>query len=111
MMYEKIAQEYDPLLGLTTIYGATEKKFTVTYLQDIAPALDHAQNLRNDDDYKRLGIKNNFQHTVHLPDSVCLKMRTEDGIDPYTCSAKELRNHLVKNKDKYGHLFVTRGKF
>lgn len=102
--------EFDPLTGLYTSMGVEDGKFFVRYAQDVQKHMERNNALRNTDDYTKAGIKANMWHTVHIPDSVCLKMKVEDGFDPYTASARDLRLFLRKNRDKYGHLFVTRGR-
>jgi hypothetical protein len=78
--------------------------------QDVAPHLDYSIALQNNPDYAKAGIKNNFQHVAHIPDSVLLKMKTEDGFDAFTASPRELFAHLRKHRDKYGYLFTTAGR-
>jgi hypothetical protein len=103
-------KEFDPLTGVMTVWGADDGKLVVKSMQDIGPMLERAKRLRNAADYTKTGIKQNFMHAVHIPDSVGLKMRTEDGFDMYTATARELREFLRKNRDKYGYLFVTEGR-
>ena len=82
----------------------------VNYSQDVSAALDRNARLRNAEDYAKAGIKANFQHVAHIPNAVCLQIRSEGGPDAYTCKAAELRAYLVKNRDRYGYLFTTSGK-
>lgn len=96
--------------GLRTTVAIEDKKLHVRYAQDIEAAMQRNQALRNAPEYAKTGIKQCLQHAVHIPDSVCMKMLTEDGFDPYRSSAKELRAFLRSNRDKYGHLFVTAGR-
>jgi len=100
----------DPVTGVQTIVGAEDGKMVVKTLQDVAPHLDHTKTLRNNADYAKAGIKSSFMHAVHIPVSVCLKMRTEDGFDIYMATARETREFLRKHRDKYGYLFVTEGR-
>ena len=104
-------KSHDNFTGITTTIGAEDNKLVVKYDADVSAALDYATKLRNAPEYSANGIKKNFWHTVHIPDIVILKMKMEDGFDCYTASAKEIRMFLRKNKDKYGNLFVTGGKF
>ncbi len=101
---------YDPFTGVTTTIGGEDDKLIVKSDADVSAALDYAQKLRNAPEYSKQGIKHNLWHTVHIPDIVILKMKMEDGFDAYTATAKELRQFLTKNRDKYGNLFVTEGK-
>jgi hypothetical protein len=101
---------FDSVTGVQTIIGAEDGKMVVKTLQDVAPHLDHTKRLRDNHDYAKQGIKSCFMHAVHIPDSVAMKMRTEDGFDVYTATAKEVRQFLAKNRIKYAYLFVTEGR-
>lgn len=100
---------FDPLTGVQTIIGAEDGRMVVKTLQDIAPHLDYSNALRNNPEYAKTGIKKNFMHAVHIPDSVCLKMRTDHGFDVYSASAREVREFLRKHRSEYAYLFVTEG--
>lgn len=104
-------KRFDPVTGLVTTMGTEDGKFVMQYEQDVAPSLDHALELRNDDDYSKAGIKKGLWQCVHIPDSALLKMKTDDGFDGWKASARELRQFLSRNKAKYGNLFTTGGKF
>ena len=78
--------------------------------EGVGQAKDYATKLRNAPEYSANGIKKNLWHTVHIPDIVMLKMKMEDGFDCYTASAKEIRQFLRRNRDKYGNLFTTGGQ-
>lgn len=106
-----VDREYDPLTGLVTSIGFEDGKMHIQYKQNVEDLYERNQKLRNADEYTKIGIQKNFWHCVHIPDADCLKMMVEDGINPYTCTAQELRKHLSRNRDKYGHLFTTRGNF
>jgi hypothetical protein len=100
---------FDPLSGITTTIGSEDDKMVVKSDADVSAALDYAKRLRETPEYTKQGIKNNLWHTVHLPDIVILKMKMEDGFDVYSSTAREIRQFLNKNRDKYGYLFVTEG--
>ena len=101
----------DPLTGLRTRIGFEDGKMVVKQDQDVTPNLEHALTLRNDTEYSKQGIKKNLWHCVHIPESVCLQMLTEDGFDVYSAHASEVRKFLSRNKAKYGKLFTTEGQF
>lgn len=105
-----IEDQYDDLTGLRTRVAFEDGKMRVNYSQDVSAALDRNAKLRNADEYAKAGIKANFQHVAHIPNAVCLQIRSEGGPDAYTCKAAELRAYLVKNRDRYGYLFTTSGK-
>lgn len=104
------SDEFDALTGLRTRIGFEEGKMHVNYSQDITAAMDRNRKLRDAPEYSKTGIKRDMWHVAHIPDSVCLKIMTEDGLNPYTCGARELMAHLKKNRDKYGYLFTTSGQ-
>lgn len=105
-----VDDDYDNLTGLRTRVAFEDGKMRVNYSQDVSAALDRNAKLRNADEYAKAGIKADFQHVAHIPNAVCLQIRSEGGPDPYSCKAAELRAYLVKNRDKYGYLFTTSGK-
>lgn len=94
--------------GLVTTIKAEDGELRVNYQQNDNPLYEQIQKLRNEDQYFKNGVKNNFAHVFSLSELDCMKLITEDGINPYTASAKELRQHLERNRDKYGHVFATR---
>ena len=106
-----VDDDYDNLTGLRTRVAFEDGKMRVNYSQDVSAALDRNAKLRNADEYAKAGIKADFQHVAHIPNAVCLQIRSEGGPDPYSCKAAELRAYLVKNRDRYGYLFTTSGRF
>lgn len=105
-----IHDEYDQLTGLRTRIASEDGQMRVNYSQDIESALDYTNNLRNAEGYSKQGIKNNFQHVAHIPNAVCLQIRSEGGPDAFSCSSKELIDYLRRHRDKYGYLFTTAGR-
>jgi hypothetical protein len=102
-------RQFDPLTGLATTYGVEDGKFCINYEQNNEAIYERMHKLRNADEYSKQGIKNSFWHAVHITEADCMKMIVEDGFDPYKEPASALRSFLRRNKDKYGHLFATRG--
>lgn len=103
-------KDHDQLTGVTTTFTVEDDKFKINYSQNNNAMYERLQKLRNAPEYSKQGIKNNLWHAVHITDADCMKLIIEDGIDPYKCSAKELRQHLTRNRDKWGHLFATAGQ-
>lgn len=103
-------KDYDPLTGLQTTYKVEDGELRVNYQQNNEAIYERLQKLRNADEYSKQGIKNEFWHAVHITEADCMKMIVEDGFDPYKESAKSIRAFLRRNRDKYGHLFATRGQ-
>lgn len=97
--------------GLITDIGFEDGKMKVRYTQNTGHAHGLNQQLRNSDEYTQAGIKANLWNVVRLTEADCMKLIVEDGINPYTASAKELRKHLSRNRDKWGHVLTTRGQF
>lgn len=106
-----IDRNIDRLTGLVTEIGFEDDKLHVRYTQHTAPVHEANQRLRDAAEYTQAGIKKNFWHCVRLTDADCLKMMVEDGFNPYTAAAKDLRKHLSRHRDKYRHLLVTEGQF
>jgi hypothetical protein len=101
-------KDYNAASGVLTSYAVEDGKLKVNYQQNDKPLHEQLQKLRNEDQYFKNGVKNNLAHVLTLSELDCMKLITEDGINPYTASAKELRQHLERNRDKYGHVFATR---
>jgi hypothetical protein len=102
--------EYDELTGTKTTYGSEDGKMIVKSEQDVEPHLDYSRALQNAPEYAKQGIKNNFQHVCHIPNTVLMQMKTEHGFDGFKANAKELVAFLRKHRDKYGYLFTTAGR-
>lgn len=101
----------DPLSGLVTETGFEDGKMKIRYTQNTEAAHAINSELRDSDEFTKQGIRANMWNVVRLTEADCLKMMVEDGVDPYLCSAKELRQHITRNRDKWGHVLTTRGNF
>lgn len=66
--------DYDP---------TTRKGYHITE-GDSEPNVEHSKALRNDDDYKRQGIKNGMMQVVHWPPMVQVEVMTKYGVDVVT---------------------------
>lgn len=62
---------YDPLTDTTTIETR----------QDVEKHLDYSKALAKDDSYTRDGVKKDWVHYAHLPDSIILELRVNHGIN------------------------------
>jgi hypothetical protein len=105
-----IVDDITDLNGLRTRIAFEEGKMKVNYSQDVSASLDYSTALRNAPEYAKAGIKESFQHIAHIPNVVCLQIRSEGGPDAYSCHPKELKAYLMKHRDKYGYLFTTAGQ-
>lgn len=75
--------DYDPLTGVSTwfSYEASTDNMHITSEQDVNPILDGITERRNDGDYSRKGIKNDWWHYARLPLTVILEMKAKHGVD------------------------------
>ena len=96
--------------GITEIFHHdpyTDESIIET-VEDVEPVLEMAKALRNNEDYSKEGIKRDWWHIGHIPDSIILKMRVEDGVDIYDKNDWEAVGKLLN--DKYAHFKTTDGK-
>ena len=105
-----LGYDVDPVSGERVTYGSQDGQFVVKRERDIAPALDYSKALRDATGYAKQGIKDSFQHCVHIPDTVAAKMLTDHGFDIYRRNAKEIRQFLRRYRAEYASLFVTSGQ-
>lgn len=102
--------DHNPQTGLTEIFHHNEATDTTTIevVQDVSLAMDMAQALRNHDSYSKEGIKQDWWHLAHIPDSIILKMKFEDGVDVYDRNDWPAVGRLLN--DKYSKFKTTSGK-
>lgn len=100
--------DYDPVTGIETWheYDAAEKKTKIHYVptRDESPSLDIVAALRNDDDFTRKGIKQEFWRYAYIPNSLMLKWHIEEGIPLF--DAEEYNKKA--NTPEYSLLKYTR---
>jgi len=67
---------HNPLTGLTekVRYDESSDSLIVETTQDVTKVLD---STREDSNHTRQGMKNEWLHYCHIPDSVIVKLRTE----------------------------------
>lgn len=104
-----IGQDFDPLTGLKTTYAVEDGEFRIHYEQDVEGIYERLKRMRNEDDYKRSGIKNGFMHALSIAPVDQMRMLTEDGFDAAESTGDEILSFVRRNKDKYGHCFAARG--
>ena len=99
---DKIQDTFDPLTGLRTqiVTSELDGKMHANYTQDLAPLVDFATALRNDEDYTRQGIKRGLMH-VGTFDAVTIIELRKLGVDFYTASAKEIVAGVKKLNREY----------
>lgn len=100
---------FDPVTGMSMYFDFNEStgKTIIQHEQDVEPILAKNVKLQNDPDYKKEGIKREWQHVAHIPDIVILQWRKE-GIDVFN------KDHLPAIKRKlrdpeWRHLRTTLG--
>jgi hypothetical protein len=102
--------EYDALTGTKTTYASEDGKMIVKTEQDVEPHLEYSKALQNAPGCAKQGIKDNFQHVCHIPNTVLMQMKTEHGFDAFRANADELVAFLRKHRTQYAYLFTTAGR-
>lgn len=94
--------DVDPMTGLATYhdYDALNKRNVITYEQDISKTVDFSEALANDGESTKRGLKESMLHYAHIPDIVALKMKFEDGVDPFDPNNSRRVFELVNSKYK-----------
>jgi len=94
----------DPLTGTVQYfdYDPVNDEFSITTVSDDTPLLDHLQALRNDEDYSKKGIKEEWWHYASIPAVVEVQLRNK-GINIYDKNAtkailKEINQNYPKLK-------------
>ena len=111
MFMSIVSKEFNPDTGMLTEIGFEDGKMKVRYTQDTQALYERNAQMRKDDDLKKIGIKKDLWRVATISTSDCMKMIVEDGFDPYKRSATEIKQHILKHRDKWGHLFTTDGRF
>lgn len=101
--------EHDPVSGLSTWFEPveSEKKFRIHYTQDVEPFIEQNKRLQNDPEYKRQGIKREWQHFAHIPDIAIIAWRKE-GIDVFNPSHIEAVKRKLRDPE-WRYLRTTLG--
>lgn len=89
--------EFDPLTGIKTkLDYHDDGKVTITRTEDVAPALEFARYLRNENE----GVhKDRWNHYAVIPVSLQLKMHKE-GVNPWG-DPKEVTKYINKYAPQY----------
>jgi len=80
---------------------------TIEVVQDVEPYIESAKAIRNETD-KSEGIKKGWWKYAHIPDSIILKMKFEDGVDIFDKNDWPKIGKLLD--DKYAAFKVTDGR-
>ncbi len=102
--------DVDPLTGIETWhhFDTTTGLTTIETVQDVEPYLEYNKFRRNDDDYKKQGMKNEFWHVARIP-IVVQEQWLREGIDIYN------KDHWPKVRQKlndpdWANLRTSRGR-
>lgn len=84
---ERRLLDFDPLTGISCVVefdvdGSMHLDHYDAYNQTAVVA-DHNQRLRNDDDYTKNGIKNDYWHYAKIPTIWIYKWKQELGVDVF----------------------------
>ena len=80
--------DHDPITGVAQYfdYDPLKDEVSLTSVQDVSGFLDHMNNLRNNEDYSKRGMKKDWWHYASIPAIVEIEMRKK-GIDIYDKNA------------------------
>lgn len=102
--------DVDPLSGMTTwfSYDPITKTSILEYEQDVQDELDLNTAMKNSAGYTKRGIKKDWWHYGHIPDSICIKMLTEFGINVWSGEKEDIRRvfDFINQRD-YNRLKTT----
>lgn len=96
--------EYDPDTGLTTHfdYDPIKDEVTLSYTQDVSGFLERMQQLRNNEDYSKKGIKEEWWHYCSIPAVVEIELRNKglklENKDHLKDILKEVNSYYSKLK-------------
>ena len=75
--------DYNPITreALWFDYQASDDRMVLRHEQDVSPIIDEATAARNDTDYSRGGIRDDWWHYARLPNIVIIDMKQRFGVD------------------------------
>ena len=96
--------EYDPLSGVYTYHHYDDETRTtaIETVQDVAPHLEVAKALANDDSYSAKGKKDCFWHVAHLPVGLITKWLHEKGVNVFQKDHWPAVRQLINDRDFSG---------
>lgn len=100
--------DYDPLTGVRTWFefDHSNDKTLIHTEQDVGYILDFTAAKRNDTDYSRKGIKNDWWHYARVPNWVIMDMKTKHGVD-MMAPKPDWKSILKILNREYPHVKVT----
>ena len=101
--------DYDPMTGMRLYfdYDEVDRKIVLHHEQDVSHMLERNVMLQNEPDYKKEGIRNDWQHLAFIPDLVILRWRKE-GIDVFNPDHHEAVMRKLRDPE-YRKLRTTLG--
>lgn len=101
---------FDQRNGITEYfhYDDTTGNVIIESVSDVEAEIEAAKAMRNDPQITKDGIKEGWWHIAHIPDSIILKMKFEDGVDVYDRNDWGKVGQLLN--DKYSAFKLTDGK-
>ena len=91
--------DHDPVTGVVQYYDydAMKDEHRITTVQDISGFLDEMKRRRDDPDYWKKGVKEEFAHYATIPAVVEIELRKK-GLDIYNQSqTKEIIKEIETN--------------
>lgn len=101
--------DYDPISGMASWfdYDSTDTMY-ITHEQQVGDIIDQATERRNDRDYSKAGIKEDWWHYARLPNIVIMEMKNKHGID-LMAAKPDWKSALKIINREYPHLKTTKG--
>ncbi len=101
---------FDQVNGITEYFTYNDETggFAIETVEDVEPQIEFARGMRNDPAITKQGIKKGWWHIAHLPDTIILKMKQEDGVDVFNPNDAAAVGKLLN--DKYSKFKLTDGK-
>lgn len=85
-------------------YDELTDKITITTEQDLSAFLDRQRAMRNNEDYSRKGIKEEFWHYASIPNVVIAELKAK-GIDVF--NKDHMKRVLAEINANYPYLKAT----
>jgi hypothetical protein len=103
--------DVDPSSATTTWhhYDPLTDETVIETVQDASVYLQRNKMLRDDDDYKKRGIKNSWWHAASIPNGLIAKWKADFGIDVYNKDHWPRVKRLL-NDPEYRYLRTGTGK-
>ena len=103
--------DHDPLSGVTQYheYDPLTKMTTIETVQDVEPFLERNKQMRNDTEYSKNGIKQEWWHAASIPVVVQYKWLKDYGIDIHNADHAQKVNQMLDSPE-WRYLKTTDGR-